>query len=223
VRRGNDPKVEQRRKAKQRWASEAAQLARPALTEKLRDRCDLHGYRLETHSNRRGDEWLVLHIPNGSQAVEFRVNPDDTRELRRITQAVSSGLRWLGQYAAFTETDQGYIEAAIGSVYPQDHGPSWLTELIYRIDPKLFPPTFPNTRKALDVQRRGSIQGRMIAKNDRAGIRVEVSPLSAMAEMLRVRMYPTEYTLGYLADSEKTATSRRRALCPLWNSRLPSP
>lgn len=210
--RAGDPKAEQRRKADQRRSSEAAQLARPALIEKLRDRCNFYGYRLDNQANSRGDDQPVLHIPNGSESVDVRLDPH-TGELRRMAQAVSSGLHWLGRYAAFTEIDRGYIEAAIGSVLPEEDLPSWVAEFAYYIDPDLFPqePSLSPSKKRLSAIGARSVDGRITAHNDRVGIGVEVSAPSSLADMLKVRMYPSDLNLRHWG-------SYRKATIKIWRS-----
>lgn len=116
-------------------------------------------------------------VPNRPDTVDFDVDRDDTDELRRMAQAVSSDLQWLGEYAAFVETTQGYIEGTIGSVDPEEDVPSWLAECAYLVDPQLFLDVTSNcsfTHGPVAMSRYPR-QGRMTAGNDRIGIRIEIS------------------------------------------------
>ncbi|MFJ5991523.1 hypothetical protein [Lentzea sp. NPDC092896] len=192
-----------KRKTKNRFATalqpetdgrraEATRIAKEVLIGKLRDRCAVSGYRLESRKGglNREDDRFTLHVPDGKDLVEVPLSWSNVAELRRTVQAVASGIEWLGDRSAFAEMGQGYIEAAIRAVRPEVDLPSWVAAYTYRVDPDLFPDvtTKPDSARRFQPFTTPN-QGRMTARNDRLGIFVEISAPSIMAEVLQHRLH----------------------------------
>lgn len=215
-----DPEEQRRREAEQRRQKEASRIAQEALKEKLHDRCEAHGLLLtprrgglrKVRSNDSKDDQFTLHIPNGKETVEMPLSWDSTAQLRRIVQAASSGLQWLDSYSAFVELDEGYIEAAIKAVSPQEDIPSWVADYTYKIDPELFPVKVeePQSRSLLHRLRSVREQGRIIANNERLGLSVEISSPSVLASLLRRRLLFVDLLLPYWSDRAHIATLKIR-------------
>ncbi|WP_157182968.1 hypothetical protein [Sciscionella marina] len=141
------------------------------LNAKLAERCpDLE---IEYSSTReRKHEWSTrLSIPSECGEVSVVLRWSAAEDVRRIVQAVSSELVWLGRYAGFAELRQGYIEVLIRSLplRSSDYRHRWN----YDIDRSIFP------------------DRRISARNNAQGISIEISPLGSLAGRFRSELMPT--------------------------------
>lgn len=187
-RRGLTPSPDETRRLQRQ--EEANLAAKATLRSKLVERCNARG--ISVSQPHQDVSKLELQIPNGEDTVDVLLSCRTTHETRRIVQAVSSGIQWIGPYAAFAELDDGYIEAVIRSVSPLEPIPAHIADYSYRVDPECFPGELSenSSGKLPGLTRERNRQGRVLAEDEQAGVKIEVSDFSLLAQVLKRRLLP---------------------------------